>query len=129
MEFFRTLPLRAGTDSLQAELTVPALPRLCPAIDTLVEDAGPDAGVVYCLWGEFRVRRECINGGVRFSLPGCPNALAWTLTTGHPPTPEAVMLHLTINRQEHDPDFVESLEFFADSWLELTSLQPPHDGP
>ncbi|ADC71967.1 conserved hypothetical protein [Thioalkalivibrio sp. K90mix] len=129
MEFFRTLPLRASTDSLQAKLTVPALPRLCPAIDTLVEEAGPDAGVVYCLWGEFRVRRECINGGVRFSLPGCPNALAWTLTTGHPPTPEAVMLHLTINRQEHDPDFVESLEFFADSWLELTSLQPPHDGP
>ncbi|WP_018139647.1 MULTISPECIES: hypothetical protein [unclassified Thioalkalivibrio] len=129
MEFFRTLPLQAVADSLQAELTVPALPRLCPAIDALVEETGPDAGVVYCLWGEFRVRRECINGGVRFTLPSCPNALAWTLTTGHPPKPEAVMLHLTINRQEHDPDFVESLEFFADSWLELTSLQPPHDRP
>ncbi|WP_018873035.1 hypothetical protein [Thioalkalivibrio sp. ALJ16] len=124
MEFFRTLPLQADAATLQRAVTVPALPRLNSAIDTLLQDAGLDVGVVYCLWGEFRVHRECINGGVRFSLPGCPNALAWTLTTGHPPAPDAVILHLTINRAEHDPDFVESLELFADSWLELTRLPP-----
>jgi len=28
----------------------------------------------------------------------------------------AVILHLTINRPSHDPDFVESLEWFAESW-------------
>ncbi|WP_019627050.1 hypothetical protein [Thioalkalivibrio sp. ALJT] len=122
MEFFRTLPLQADAETLQAAITVPTLPRLSSAIDALLENAGPDAGVVYCLWGEFRVHRECINGGLRFSLPGCPNALAWTLTTGHPPAPDAVILHLTINRSEHEPDFVESLEFFADSWLDLTRI-------
>lgn len=117
MEFFRTLPATLDVATLQRRLTVPALPELSDAIDTLVHDEGPDAGTVYCLWGEFHVRRERINGGVRFSLPECPNGLAWTLTTGHPPAPEDVVLHLTINRQEHDPDFVESLEAFADSWV------------
>ncbi|WP_024327275.1 hypothetical protein [Thioalkalivibrio sp. AKL19] len=116
MEFFRTLPATLDATGLQQRLNVPALPGLSDAIDTLVQDEGPDAGVVYCLWGEFRVHRELINGGVRFSLPECPNGLAWTLTTGHPPEPRAVTLHLTINRQEHDPDFIESLEMFADSW-------------
>ncbi|MGM0553651.1 MAG: hypothetical protein ACQETK_07630 [Pseudomonadota bacterium] len=116
MEFFRQITSRTSPEDLQQTLTVPALPGHCDAIDTLIEDQGPDAGIVYCLWGEFRVHRECINGGVRFSLPGCPNGLAWTLTTGHPPKPDAVMLHLTINRPDHEPDFVESLEAFADAW-------------
>ena len=116
MEFFRALHSDLDAESLQRSLTVPALPDASGAIDTLIADEGPDAGVVYCLWGEFRVHREIINGGVRFSLPECPNGLVWTLTTGHPPAAHAVILHLTINRQEHDPDFVESLEAFADSW-------------
>ncbi|WP_018949417.1 hypothetical protein [Thioalkalivibrio sp. ALMg11] len=116
MEFFRTLEADVDAEGLQRVLTVPALPDASDAIDTLIHDGGADAGVVYCLWGEFRVHREAINGGVRFSLPECPNGLAWTLTTGHPPDPKAVVLHLTISRQEHDPDFVESLEAFADSW-------------
>ncbi|WP_018880586.1 hypothetical protein [Thioalkalivibrio sp. ALE30] len=116
MEFFRNLPATLNAETLQRRLNVPALPAHSDAIDTLILDDGPDAGVVYCLWGEFRVHREVINGGVRLSLPDCPNGLAWTLTTGHPPDPQAVVLHLTINRQEHDPDFIESLEAFADSW-------------
>jgi len=116
MEFFRSCTTNLDAPTLQRELAVPALPAVCDAIDTLIRDDGPDAGVVYCLWGEFRVQRESINGGVRFSLPECPNGLAWTLTTGHPPDPGAVILHLTINRPSHDPDFVESLEWFAESW-------------
>ncbi|WP_038051021.1 hypothetical protein [Thioalkalivibrio sp. ALJ1] len=116
MEFFRTLRTRLDANSIQRLLDIPALPVYCDAIDALVEHQGLDAGVVYCIWGEFRVHRERINGGLRFSLPGCPNGLAWTLSTGHPPSPDAVVLHLTINRQHHDSDFVESLEAFADAW-------------
>lgn len=116
MEFFRSCCTDTDADTLQRQLTVPVLPAVCDAIDTLTCDEGADTGVVYCLWGEFRVQRECINGGVRFTLPECPNALAWTLTTGHPPAPDALILHLTINRPVHDPDFVESLEWFAEAW-------------
>lgn len=116
MEFFRSCSAKTDAATLQQELVVPALPQFCDAIDTVTEPAGADAGVVYCLWGEFRVHRECINGGVRFTLPECPNAVTWTLTTGHAPDPAAVVLHLTINRRVHDPDFVESLVWFAEAW-------------
>jgi len=33
-------------------------------------------------WGEFQLRRDPIKGGVRYSMSDCPNALAWTITTG-----------------------------------------------
>ena len=116
MEFHRILDGTTDPDSLQRRLTVPALPTACELIDNLVEDRGADQGVIYCLWGEFRVNRELIHGGVRFSLPDCPNGVAWTLTTGHPPDESAVVLHLTMHRREHEPDFIESLEAFADAW-------------
>lgn len=45
-------------------------------------------------------------GGVRFSVPDCPNALAWTVTTGYPPEPNRIVLHATINRTEHDEEFL-----------------------
>jgi hypothetical protein len=71
-----------------------------------------DAGEIYCLWGQFEVRREPIRDGVRFTLPGCPNALAWTVTAES----ESVLVHCTIKRTEHDPDFIESIETFIEDW-------------
>jgi hypothetical protein len=53
-----------------------------------------------------------VRDGVRFTLPGCPNALAWTVTA----EPEGVLVHCTINRTEHDPDFIESIETFVEDW-------------
>jgi hypothetical protein len=52
---------------------------------------------------------------VRFTLPRCPNALAWTVTAGID-TPEPVVVHCTINRAEHDADFIESIRLFVDDW-------------
>ncbi len=117
MEFFATA--RVGTDpgTLQEELTIERLPEWCASIDTVLEGSG-DRGRVYCVWGEFVVTRELIRGGLRFTLPGCPNALAWTVTTGFPPDPDAVVVHCTINRREHDPDFIETIEAFVDDWRE-----------
>jgi hypothetical protein len=53
---------------------------------------------------------------VRFTLLNCINAVTWSLTTGLPPDPDAIVVHLTINRTEQDADFVDSLEQFADDW-------------
>jgi len=55
-----------------------------------------------------------IKGGLRFYLEECPNALAWTVTTGYPPAREAVVLHLTINRQRKQPQFVDEINEFLD---------------
>lgn len=116
MEFLRTADIGLGSEQLQQRLTVAALAELCDSIDRVIRAEGEE-GEIYCLWGQFPVRRETINGGVRFTLPTCPNALQWTVTAGYPPAPEGVVVHATINRSEHDPDFVESIELFIDDWV------------
>lgn len=114
MEFFREIDADLDAGQLQRRLTIEALPRHCAEIDKVLEANG-DHGEIYCLWGQFRVHRESINGGVRFTLPGCPNAFAWTVTTGLPPRPDRVVIHASINRREHEPEFVESIDLFLDA--------------
>jgi hypothetical protein len=60
------------------------------------------------------LNRSEIRGGVRFSLLECPNALCWTLTTGYPPDPKAIIVHLTINRSEKEKEFIEDIHEFLD---------------
>ena len=45
------------------------------------------------LWGEFNISYDKINGGVRFALLDCPNALSWTITAGFPPEKYKIILH------------------------------------
>jgi hypothetical protein len=122
MEFFATARFVTSPDQLRERITGPRLAECCDAIHRVLdwrEDL--DAGEIYCLWGQFEVRREPIRDGVRFTLPGCPNALAWTVTA----EPEGVLVHCTINRIEHDPDFIESIETFVEDWrtgLELSDV-------
>lgn len=115
MEFFATAAVPASVAELQRRLTITDLPRWCASISEVFSDAG-ERGEIYCVWGQFRVNREAIRDGVRFTLPGCPNALQWTITTGQPPDPGKVVVHLTINRTEHDPDFVDSNRQFVADW-------------
>ncbi|MEA3641025.1 MAG: hypothetical protein VBE63_13930 [Lamprobacter sp.] len=115
MEFFATASSQLSPDQLQARVTGPKLAELCASIDRVLEWSDTqDAGEIYCLWGQFRVRRERIRDGIRFTLPGCPNALAWTITAA----PEGTLIHCTINRSEHDPDFIESIKDFVADWVE-----------
>ncbi|MFB1488969.1 MULTISPECIES: hypothetical protein [unclassified Thiocapsa] len=58
------------------------------------------------------MRREQIRDAVCFTLPGCPNALAWTVTA----EPDGVLMHRAINRTEHDPNFIASIETFVEDW-------------
>jgi hypothetical protein len=53
-------------------------------------------------------------GGIRFSMLNCPNALAWTITTGYPPAREKVVIHLTINRERKQEEFVEEMHQFLE---------------
>ncbi|MGA7801300.1 MAG: hypothetical protein WCC36_10865 [Gammaproteobacteria bacterium] len=117
MEFFALARRRSHEQELRDKLTVASLPNWCGLIDA-AWNARQDSGTVYCLWGEFHVRREPVRGGVRFTLPDCPNAVAWTVTAGLPPTPDMVVIHCTINRPEHAPEFVESLQDFVSAWKE-----------
>ena len=51
---------------------------------------------------------------MRFALVECPNALAWTITTGIKPDPDVIVIHLTINRKEQTVDFIQEIESFLD---------------
>ena len=115
MEFFVSAQCRMSVIDLQRALSIRELPRWCASIAEVFADEG-SRGEIYCVWGRFRVHREDIRDGVRFTLPGCPNALQWTVTTGQAPEPNAVVIHLTINRREHDPDFIESNHQFVEDW-------------
>ncbi len=115
MEFFRIADIRTSEEELQQKITIGTLDAFCASIEEVFEDKGA-TGRAYTLWGDFRINREPIKGGVRFTFPECPNMLAWTVTTGYDPAPESVLFHCTIARPTHDPDFVESLDEFADDW-------------
>ena len=115
MEFFAVVHIETTPETLQ-KLTVRKLTQYCSDIDKVLHIENDNSADVYCVWGEFTVHRQIINGGVRFSLPNCPNALAWTITTGFEPEPGEVVIHGTINRTEHDADFIESIQLFIQSW-------------
>lgn len=66
------------------------------------------------IWGEFNLSRQEIKGGVRFSLVECPNALAWTVTTGYLPAKDDVVIHLTINRLTKEDQFLEEIQEFLE---------------
>ncbi len=115
MEFFATTIIDASVSDLQRRLTISDLPRWCASIDKVLSDA-KSSGEISSVWGTFQTHREDLRDGVRFSLPDCPNAFQWTVTTGLPPNPVHTVIHLTINRTEHDQDFIHSIQQFVDDW-------------
>jgi hypothetical protein len=78
------------------------------------------------MWGEFTLRRDEIMGGVRFSMLDCPNALAWTVTTGYAPARDKLVVHLTINRERKQDEFLEEIRQFLD---DLQNGLKTHFGP
>jgi len=115
MEFFAAAEKIIDGNVLQTRLDIASLPTYCASITQVLSQDGNE-GEMYCSWGLFFVRREPIRGGVRFTLPKCPNTLAWTITTGLPPIPEKIVVHLTINRTEHDAEFISTIRTFMEDW-------------
>ncbi len=113
MEFFEQIDSVDLTSAkLQTALTISNSVDLCASITEVLED-NQNNGRVYCVWGEFAVNREILDQGIRFSMPSCPNALAWTITIGDD---KVLSVHCTINKQDHDLDFIESIQEFTADW-------------
>ena len=106
VEFFEFAEVLATQEEIRNKMSIDHLPFFCEYIEA-VDEAEELGRVVYFRhWGRFHIRRKNVMGGIRFSVPDCPNALTWTVTTGYPPHPEKIVLHATINRTEHDPEFI-----------------------
>ena len=114
MEFFAIAQTKMDEQTIQEQVTVTRMGEYCDTVVAL--DGTDEAGNIGTVWGEFPVQRQIIRGGVRFALTTCPNALAWTITSGFPPAPDDVVIHGTINRSEHDEDFIESIVEFLETW-------------
>lgn len=113
MEFFRIIKVKTQEQKIQDVLTLEKLDLMSHDI-FVIGDHDKTEAAIGGIWGEFTLTRSEIRGGLRFALLECPNALAWTITTGFDPDPEAVIIHLTINRQEQKEAFIEEIETFLD---------------
>lgn len=123
MEFFSVAQVSKDEAWIQQYITIGAMPDICPSI--AVNSQSGSRGLIDTVWGEFEVQHQKTRGGVRFTLTTCPNALAWTITTGYPPAPKHLVIHCTINRTKQSDEFVQSIEEFAEEWrqgLEQFSL-------
>jgi hypothetical protein len=125
MEFFAIADIAMPPAAIREKITLAALPDYCESF-ALVESIQENSCEVESIWGRFQVTRQEINGGLRFTMPTCPNCFAWTITSGLPPAPGQVVIHSTINRTEHEPWFIESMEEFVVQWrsgLEGTAMK------
>jgi hypothetical protein len=114
VEFFAEINnIKISTSRLKNQLTIGQLPALCHSIDTVILDNKIN-GIIYCVWGEFKVHREELDYGIRFTLPHCPNSLAWTITRNE--ASNIITIHCTINTKTHDAAFIESIEQFVADW-------------
>jgi len=119
MEYFRIIKVKTNEDHIQKSLELNKLDEISTEIFNL-DAPGEEVSNIGGIWGEFTLSRSEIKGGIRFALMECPNALCWTITTGYPPEPESIVIHLTINRQQTNQEFIEEIEeFLADHCVRL----------
>ncbi len=119
MEYFRIIKMKTTEDHIQKSLELNNLDEISTEIFNL-DVPGEETSNIGGIWGEFTLSRKEIKGGIRFSLLECPNALCWTITTGFSPEPESIVIHLTINRQQTNQEFIEEIEeFLADHSVRL----------
>ncbi|MDH3322246.1 MAG: hypothetical protein OEM04_04600 [Flavobacteriaceae bacterium] len=114
MEFFKIINLQTTEALIQKNVHFENLDDLCA--NMFVMSFKDNIANIGGIWGEFSLQKDLINGGLRFSFLECPNALAFTLTTGFLPEPDKIVLHLTVNRLELKSEFVEEIEEFMTDW-------------
>lgn len=108
MEFFEFSNVITTADGIRKILTVDRLPEFCVEIESIDESEGSGRVIYFRQWGRYHIRCDEVMGGVRFWIPDCPNALAWTITTGYPPYPNQIVLHATFNRPTHSEEFIHA---------------------
>ena len=95
MEFFRVIKLKTEESEIRKRLDFHNLESMSNEL-FLLEIINKNHAQIGSLWGEFTLQRTVIKGGLRFALLECPNALAWTITTGYDNDEGFFMTHLFI---------------------------------
>lgn len=111
MEFFKSIEFKYTAEELQKKIKIDSIDLIQDEI-ILIDKIDNEKAKVGTIWGEFTLHMISVTGGFRISLLECPNALSWTITTGLSPSPNLLMIHLTINKNEINDGFKEELEEF-----------------
>ncbi len=114
MEYFRIIDKQVSQELIQEKINPKSVGNFTESMMFLEDHKNYFKGLT--LWGEFVISHNKINGGVRFTLVDCPNALSWTITTGFPPERQKIVIHATINRTQKPEEFVEEIIEFLDEW-------------
>ena len=114
MEYFRIIDKQASEEVIQEKINPKNVDNFTESMMFLEDFNNYFKGLT--LWGEFVISYDKINGGIRFTLVDCPNALSWTITTGYPPDRNKIVLHATINRTQKPVEFIEEVIEFLDEW-------------
>ncbi|MBT8317930.1 MAG: hypothetical protein HKP59_09890 [Lutibacter sp.] len=115
MEFFRIIDKQTTEEFIQEKINPKDLEKFTESMFFLEKSNNNFKGAT--LWGEFEISFDKINGGIRFTLLNCPNALSWTITTGFPPERTKIIIHCTINRTQKPTEFIEEIDEFLDEWV------------
>ena len=110
MEFFEFAKVATTAEGIRNVITIETLPEVCEEIESIDEMEELGRVIYFHQWGRYHIKCDEVMGGVRFWVPDCPNALAWTVTTGYPPHPEQIVLHGTFNRPAHSDEFIFATE-------------------
>jgi len=119
MEFYRTVDIQTSETKIRERINISSISDIYS--DLIVLGGEKDIFRIGSFWGEFTLRRDEIMGGIRFSMLDCPNAIAWTITTGYPPARNKVIIHLTINRPEKPKEFIAEINELLDGWRKAYS--------
>ncbi len=114
MEFFRIIDKQITQEIIQDKINPKSVDEFTESMMYLEDINNDFKGLT--LWGEFIISYDKINGGVRFTLVDCPNALSWTITTGFPPERNKIVIHATINRTQKPEEFLEEINEFLYEW-------------
>jgi hypothetical protein len=136
MEFFEFANIQTSEEEIRRKIIIDNLPAFCKEIEAVDADDETGRVIFFREWGRFHIQRDDIMGGVRFSVPDCPNALCWTVSTDHGPQAEEVTLHATFNRIGHDKGFIAAtrallvaLKHGIKQNLQRQTIKPPAPRP
>lgn len=114
MEFFRIIDKQVTEDLIKDSIHPKSIENYTESMLFLENHEENFIGLT--LWGEFKISYDKINGGVRFTLLDCPNALSWTITSGVSDAGKMIVLHCTINQSNKPDAFIEEIQEFLDEW-------------
>lgn len=114
MEYFRLVDKKTSEAEIQEKITPENIDLYSESMLFLTARNTYFEGAT--LWGEFQISYDKIKGGVRFTLLDCPNAFAWTITTGFSPERNKIVVHCTINRAQKNIQFIKEIQEFLDEW-------------